>query len=152
MPEFDRMIDANEFVEWAPVFGYRYGTPKAPVKQALREGRDILFDIDWQGTQQLEPRFGEHLVTHLPPAAVDGRARAAAAEPRHGLRSSDRRPNAARRRRDRATGPNMNMCSSTATWTRASRKVRTIVAPSGSKRARQTGLVDFVRDLIGPQH
>ena len=42
--EFDRMIDAGEFVEWAHVFGYRYGTPKAPVKQALRKGRDILFD------------------------------------------------------------------------------------------------------------
>jgi guanylate kinase len=51
--EFDRLIAAGEFVEWAPVFGYRYGTPKAPVKDALREGRDILFDIDWQGTQQL---------------------------------------------------------------------------------------------------
>jgi guanylate kinase len=49
--EFDHMVGAGEFVEWAPVFGYRYGTPKAPVKDALREGRDILFDIDWQGTQ-----------------------------------------------------------------------------------------------------
>ena len=47
--EFDRMIAANEFVEWAYVFGHRYGTPKAPVKAALRKGRDILFDIDWQG-------------------------------------------------------------------------------------------------------
>src|SRR6476646_1046117 len=68
--EFDRMIAANEFVEWAHVFGYRYGTPKAPVKQALRKGRDILFDIDWQGARQLEPDFGEHLVTIflLPPS------------------------------------------------------------------------------------
>jgi guanylate kinase len=56
--EFDRMIAAGEFVEWAPVFGYRYGTPKAPVKKALRQGRDILFDIDWQGARQLEPDFG----------------------------------------------------------------------------------------------
>ena len=68
--EFDRMIQANEFVEWATVFGSRYGTPKGPVKQALREGRDILFDIDWQGARQLEPDFGEHLVTIflLPPS------------------------------------------------------------------------------------
>jgi len=43
---FDTMIAKNDFVEWAPVFGYRYGTPKAPVKDALRRGRDILFDID----------------------------------------------------------------------------------------------------------
>src|SRR4051794_14887782 len=69
-PEFDRMIVANEFVEWAHVFGHRYGTPKAPVKAALRQGRDILFDIDWQGARQLEPDFGEHLVTIflLPPS------------------------------------------------------------------------------------
>src|SRR5579875_1474498 len=59
--EFDRMIADNEFVEWAFVFGHRYGTLKAPVKQALRSGRDILFDIDWQGARQLEPDFGEHL-------------------------------------------------------------------------------------------
>src|SRR5215213_9343977 len=68
--EFDRMIRDNEFVEWAPVFGYRYGTPKAPVKDALREGRDILFDIDWQGTQQLKAAMGEDLVRIfiLPPS------------------------------------------------------------------------------------
>jgi guanylate kinase len=67
---FDAMIAAGDFVEWAHVFGYRYGTPKAPVKQALRDGRDILFDIDWQGARQLEPDFGEHLVTIflLPPS------------------------------------------------------------------------------------
>jgi guanylate kinase len=68
--EFDRLIDAGEFVEWAPVFGYRYGTPKAPVKDALRDGRDILFDIDWQGTQQLKAAMGEDLVSIflLPPS------------------------------------------------------------------------------------
>src|SRR6185369_6727836 len=60
--EFERLIDSGEFVEWAPVFGFRYGTPKAPVKSALREGRDILFDIDWQGTQQLHSAMGEDLV------------------------------------------------------------------------------------------
>ena len=68
--EFDAMIAAGEFVEWATVFGHRYGTPKAPVKAALKDGRDILFDIDWQGARQLEPDFGEHLVTIflLPPS------------------------------------------------------------------------------------
>ena len=60
---FDGMIAAGEFVEWATVFGHRYGTPKAPVKAALKSGRDILFDIDWQGARQLEPDFGEHLIT-----------------------------------------------------------------------------------------
>src|SRR5436190_23086402 len=67
---FERMVEAGEFVEWAPVFGYRYGTPKAPVKDALRDGRDILFDIDWQGTQQLHSAMGEDLVRIfiLPPS------------------------------------------------------------------------------------
>ena len=69
-PEFDRLIEAQEFVEWAPVFGYRYGTPKAPVKAALKAGSDILFDIDWQGTQQLHAAMGEDLVRIflLPPS------------------------------------------------------------------------------------
>src|SRR6476620_7227778 len=68
--EFDAMIAGGEFVEWAPVFGYRYGTPKVPVKDALRDGRDILFDIDWQGTQQLHSAMGEDLVRIflLPPS------------------------------------------------------------------------------------
>ena len=70
---FDAMVAAGEFVEWATVFGYRYGTPKAPVKAALKGGRDILFDIDWQGARQLEPDFGEHLVTIflLPPSMTE---------------------------------------------------------------------------------
>jgi guanylate kinase len=67
---FDEMVETGEFVEWAHVFGYRYGTPKAPVKAALRDGRDILFDIDWQGTQQLKAAMGEDLVSIflLPPS------------------------------------------------------------------------------------
>jgi hypothetical protein len=56
--EFDRW-SAQEFVEWAPVFGYRYGTPKAPVKLALKDGRDILFDIDWQGRNSSRLRWGK---------------------------------------------------------------------------------------------
>src|SRR5439155_21385081 len=72
-PEFNRMMTAGEFVEWAPVFGYRYGTPKVPGKDALREGRDILFDIGWQGTQQLHSAMGEDLVRIfiLPPSMAE---------------------------------------------------------------------------------
>jgi guanylate kinase len=71
--EFERMIETGEFVEWAPVFGHRYGTPKAPVKAALKDGRDILFDIDWQGTQQLKAAMGEDLVSIflLPPSMAE---------------------------------------------------------------------------------
>ena len=75
--EFDELVLTGEFVEWAPVFGYRYGTPKAPVKAALRDGRDILFDIDWQGTQQLKAAMGEDLVSIflLPPLELGHRRR-----------------------------------------------------------------------------
>ena len=68
--EFQRMVDAGEFAEWAYVFDHRYGSPKEPIKDALRDGRDILFDIDWQGTQQLKTAFGNDLISIfiLPPS------------------------------------------------------------------------------------
>jgi guanylate kinase len=50
---FDRMVGRGEFLEWAEVFGNCYGTPRDPVEQALTAGKDVLFDIDWQGTQQV---------------------------------------------------------------------------------------------------
>lgn len=50
---FERMRDAGELLEWAHVHGNLYGTPRAPVEAALAAGRDVLFDIDWQGAQQL---------------------------------------------------------------------------------------------------
>jgi guanylate kinase len=59
---FKEMVAANEFLEWAHVFGHRYGTPRAPVDQALSEGRDVLFDIDWQGAQQLYQQAGGDVV------------------------------------------------------------------------------------------
>jgi guanylate kinase len=53
-PTFSGMIERGEFLEHARVFSNYYGTPKAPVEKALTDGRDVLFDIDWQGTQQLK--------------------------------------------------------------------------------------------------
>ncbi|HEX3423638.1 MAG TPA: guanylate kinase [Sphingomicrobium sp.] len=149
--EFDRMIEAGEFVEWAHVFGHRYGTPKAPVKQALRRGRDILFDIDWQGARQLEPDFGEHLVTIflLPPSMPE-------LEKRLHARDQDSEAVIAERMRRAAdeidhwaeyeyvlVNRDMDSCLE---------QVRSIVSAERSKKARQTGLVEFVRELIGPQH
>ena len=68
--EFQRLVDSDEFAEWAYVFDHRYGSPKEPIKDALKAGRDILFDIDWQGTQQLRGAFGSDLVSIfiLPPS------------------------------------------------------------------------------------
>ena len=68
--QFDELVRAGEFAEWAYVFDHRYGSPKEPIKEALKIGHDILFDIDWQGTQQLRGAFGTDLVRIfiLPPS------------------------------------------------------------------------------------
>ena len=149
--EFDRLIAANEFVEWAPVFGYRYGTPKAPVKDALRDGRDILFDIDWQGTQQLHSAMGEDLVRIfiLPPsmAELERRLRERGTDAEEVV--ADRMHRASSEISHWAeydyvlVNADMDACLS---------EVRTIVAAERLKRARQVGLVTFVRDLVGPAH
>jgi guanylate kinase len=60
--KFDHMVKAGELLEWAEVFGNYYGTPKRPVIDALERGRDVLFDIDWQGTQQLAEAMEDDLV------------------------------------------------------------------------------------------
>ena len=70
---FRGMVDRGEFLEHARVFDHYYGTPRAPVEKALDAGRDVLFDIDWQGTQQLKEKGREDLVTVfiLPPSTRD---------------------------------------------------------------------------------
>ena len=70
---FESMVRADELLEWANVFDHRYGTPRAPVEAALSAGQDMLFDIDWQGTQQLREKAGEDVVSVfiLPPTAAD---------------------------------------------------------------------------------
>jgi guanylate kinase len=67
---FDALIDTNELLEWAEVFDNYYGTPKRPVMDALASGRDVLFDVDWQGTQQLRDKAPNDLVSIfvLPPS------------------------------------------------------------------------------------
>ena len=149
--EFDRLIAAGEFVEWAPVFGHRYGTPKAPVKDALRDGHDILFDIDWQGTQQLHSAMGEDLVRIfiLPPSMAE-------LERRLRERGTDSEEVVADRMR-RASGEISHWAEYDYVLVNASMddclaQVRTIVAAERLKRSRQVGLVTFVRDLVGPSH
>jgi guanylate kinase len=71
-PRFLAMRDAGELLEWARVFDNYYGTPRAPIEDAVAKGRDVLFDIDWQGTQQLAERMAGDLVRVfiLPPSAA----------------------------------------------------------------------------------
>ena len=149
--EFDSLVESGEFVEWAPVFGYRYGTPKAPVKAALRDGRDILFDIDWQGTQQLHAAMGEDLVRIflLPPSMGELERRL------HGRGTDSDAVIADRMQRAESeishwaeydyvlVNDDAGACLS---------KIRTIIEAERLKRARQIGLVAFVRDLVIPQN
>lgn len=149
--EFDRLITAGDFVEWAPVFGHRYGTPKNPVKAALKAGRDILFDIDWQGTQQLQAAMGEDLVTIfiLPPSMLELERRLLD----RGTDSQD----VIRDRMSRAASeishwPEYEYVLVNTDANQCLDQVRSIVAAERLKRQRQIGLVPFVRDLIGPGH
>lgn len=143
---FDRMIADGEFVEWAHVFGYRYGTPKTPVKSALKDGRDILFDIDWQGARQLEPDFGEHLVTIflLPPSMEELERRLRARGTDSETVISDRM--------ERAVGEVSHWAEYDFVLVNRDAEdclaqVRTIVEAERLRRVRQTELHDFVRSL-----
>jgi guanylate kinase len=70
---FEEMVKRHDLLEWAVVFENRYGTPRAPVEAALAAGQDVLFDIDWQGTQQLREKARADVVSVfiLPPSAAD---------------------------------------------------------------------------------
>src|SRR6476660_302742 len=72
-PKFEAMANNGELLEWATVFDNRYGTPRAPVEAAISAGQDVLFDIDWQGTQQLREKARADVVSVfiLPPSAAD---------------------------------------------------------------------------------
>jgi guanylate kinase len=148
---FDRMISKNEFVEWAPVFGYRYGTPKAPVKDALRKGRDILFDIDWQGTQQLQAAMGEDLVSIfiLPPSMGELERRLKTRGTDSDSVIADRMSRAAA---EISHWPEYEYVLVNRDTEQCLAQVQAIVAAERLKRTRRIGLVTFVRDLIGPAH
>jgi guanylate kinase len=148
---FDVMIDDGEFVEWAPVFGFRYGTPKAPVKQALRQGRDILFDIDWQGTQQLQAAMGEDLVSIfiLPPSMdeLERRLRSRGTDSDEVI--ADRMSRAAS---EISHWPEYEYVLVNRDMAQCLAQVQAIVSAERLRRTRRIGLVTFVRDLIGPAH
>lgn len=147
---FDRMVDNEAFLEWAIVFGNRYGTPKAEVSAGLEAGQDFLFDIDWQGTQQLHQRMGDHVVRVflLPPSLDELRRRLTS----RGTDSEE--VIAGRMARAQAeiehwhdydyvlVNDDVDLCFE---------KVRQILAAERQRRSRQTGLIGFVRELMKPQ-
>ncbi|KQM24558.1 MULTISPECIES: guanylate kinase [unclassified Sphingomonas] len=150
LEEFRRMVADHEFLEWAHVFDNRYGTPRAAVEAMLSAGKDVLFDIDWQGAQQLFQIAGGDVVRVfiLPPSmaelrqrlvsrntdsaeVIEGRMARAAAEVSHWdgydyvLVNDD-----------------VEACF---------RKVQTILAAERLRRSRQTGVIGFIRKLMrGP--
>jgi guanylate kinase len=75
--EFERLRDSDALLEWAEVHGNFYGTPREPVEQAMAEGRDMLFDIDWQGAQQLQEKMSADvvLIFVLPPTMTELQSR-----------------------------------------------------------------------------
>ena len=77
VPQFERMRDAGDLLEWAEVHGNYYGTPREPVEQAMAEGRDMLFDIDWQGALQLQEKMKADVVSIfvLPPSMTELQSR-----------------------------------------------------------------------------
>jgi guanylate kinase len=144
--KFEAMVEQGELLEWATVFDNRYGTPRAPVEAALSAGQDVLFDIDWQGTQQLREKARADVVSVfiLPPSAAD-------LEQRLHTRAQDSKE-VIRGRMNRATHElshwaeydyivvNQNVDDAFA-------EVQSILKAERLKRERRTGLTAFVRSL-----
>lgn len=143
---FAAMVKGGELLEHATVFDNSYGTPRAPVEKALSEGRDVLFDIDWQGTQQLREKASKDVVSVfiLPPSAAD-------LEKRLHTRAQDS-DEVIRGRMDRASHEMSHWAEYdyivvNHTIDEAFAEVQSILKSERLKRERQTGLSQFVRNL-----
>jgi guanylate kinase len=143
---FDAMVKGGELLESALVFGHRYGTPRAPVEKALRAGRDVLFDIDWQGTQQLREKAGRDLVSVfvLPPSIPDLERRLRSRAQDSGDVIGSRMAKAAD---EMSHWAEYDYVVINHDIERAFDEVRAILAAERLRRERQTGLSDFVRGL-----
>jgi guanylate kinase len=143
---FETMVKGGELLEWAQVFGHRYGTPRAPVEAALLSGQDVLFDIDWQGTQQLREKADHDLVSVfvLPPSMRDLERRL-----RRRAQDSDDviRTRMATAAEEMSHWAEYDYVVINTDIDRAFAEVQTILAAERLKRERQTGLSDFVRQL-----
>ena len=145
---FTEMAKTGAFLEHAMVFGHHYGTPKEPVMLALAKGNDVLFDIDWQGTQQLRQQAGDDLVSIfvLPPSHAELerrlRARAQDAEDVVQARMSKANNEISHWAEYDYVVVNDDLESTLA-------KIKTILAAERMKRGRQTGIAEFARDLMG---
>ncbi len=146
---FREMVRNDEFLEWAKVFDAYYGTPRAPVEKALAQGKDVLFDIDWQGAQQLKQRAANDLVKVfiLPPSLEELEAR---------LRRRDQDSEAAiaermaRARDEISHWGEYHYVIVNEDVDRSMEDLRAILAAERRLRKRQPWLNDFVGNLIRP--
>jgi guanylate kinase len=143
---FDAMVTNGELLEWAKVFENHYGTPRAPVEASLAAGRDVLFDIDWQGTQQLRSRSPNDVVSVfiLPPsvAALEQRLHTRAQDSEEVIRGRMKKAGDEMSHFDAydyiVVNDNIGI---------AFEAVKSILRAEQLKRERQVGLSGFVRGL-----
>ncbi len=69
--EFDKMLDGNKFLEWASVYDHRYGTPKDPIEESLKKGKDVLLDLDTQGALHLKKSYPEAVLIFIKPPSLE---------------------------------------------------------------------------------
>ena len=147
--QFQSMVAENALLEWATVFGNRYGTPRSPVEAALAAGRDVLFDIDWQGTQQLQQTDAASDLVRvfiLPPTLTELERRLTSRATDHAQVIADRMARA----RDEIShwgeydyilvNDDAETCLS---------EIRAILKAERLRRKRQLGLAGFVRAMLG---
>ena len=144
--EFDLMVNRNELLEYAKVFDHYYGTPKEPVAEALSMGRDVMFDIDWQGTQQLAEQAEDDLVRVfiLPPSTAE-------LERRLYTRAQDSAEVVARRMAkasdEMSHYPEYDWVIVNRDFEESVESVRAILQSERLRRRRQVGLGEFVKGL-----
>ncbi|HWT58756.1 MAG TPA: guanylate kinase [Rhizobium sp.] len=145
--EFERLRDSDALLEWAEVHGNFYGTPREPVEQAMAEGRDMLFDIDWQGAQQLQEKMSADVVSIfvLPPTMTELQSRlhrrAEDSEDVIQTRLANSRAEIAHWREYDYVIVNDDLNA-------AFDAVQSIVKAERLRRDRRHGMFDFVRELL----
>ena len=148
--EFVRMRDNDELLEWANVFGHLYGTPRALVEDTLRAGRDVLFDIDWQGAQQLDEVAGEDVVKVfiLPPsrAELERRLRQRAQDSEEVVQKRMAKADA-----EISHWAEYDYVIVNYELDESEELLRSILFAERLKRRRQTGLSRIVKDMMGDE-
>ena len=145
--EFARMIEAGELLEYANVFGHSYGTPRQAVEDSLEAGRDVLFDIDWQGTQQLQDKSKSDVVRIfiLPPSME-------ALEVRLRSRGQDSNETVASRMQQAATEishwAEYDYVLINRDFDECLAEIKEILEVERMRRSRRPGLVQFVKQLV----